>query len=221
MKTLVRWNEALRDGFCLKDREAASVEKLPRTLTAQAGAPILQPLTNADKQVLHTVSQQIQTIQRQGNEINNTLDTHIQGVGTIDESPGMHLLREMQQQENEMQATLQHQVQQQQLFQDKFLKRQELEHSQVASVRNRERSRDMMAIVMTIKEVLGERASELQERSQQISMREGVAGGIGVIVGDVAVVITLRTGIMTLKSAYGCDSQGNYCIGSRSGVGWY
>ena len=61
----------------------------------------------------------------------------MQGVATVNESPVMQLFRavqqqlqDIQQQQNEMQATLQNQTQQQQAFQGKMLKRQELEYMQ-------------------------------------------------------------------------------------------
>jgi len=83
----------------------------------------------------------------------------------------MQLLREMQQQLWEMrqqQDEMQHHARQQQSFQDELLKRQELEHLQAAKAREHERSTDLTATG----KASGERASELQESSQQISMRK-------------------------------------------------
>jgi hypothetical protein len=189
MKNLVQWNEALRDGLRLKDQEAADVDKLPRTLataTSNASTPARRPDTNADKQALDTDQQQVQTVQQQQEQIKTMPDTYIQRVATADESPVMQLLREMQQQfrniqqqlqdiqqqQLDMQATLQHQTQQHQSFQEKMLKRQELEHLQAARVQDQERSRDLLAIGTAVEKAFGERASGLQERSQQITMRE-------------------------------------------------
>ncbi|GAB7325244.1 hypothetical protein MBLNU13_g09309t1 [Cladosporium sp. NU13] len=182
MKNHVRWNEVLRDGLRVKYQEAADVHERPRTLAAFApniSTPIRRSHTNGDKQALRTITQQEESLKQQEGWAKTTPGAHIQGADTADESPVMQLLREVQQQiqdiqqqQNDMQATLQHQTQQQQSFQAKMLKRQELEHMQAARARDRERFRDLTAMGIAIEKAFGERASGLQERSQKITMRE-------------------------------------------------
>lgn len=216
MENLVRSNEALRDGLPLKDQEAADIDHLPRTLataTSNASTPARQPGTNADKEPLDTVRHQVQTLQQQREEIKTMPDTHIQGAATANGSAVMRLLREIQQQQIEMQAALQQQIQQlqadfltalqqqheqykanslaalhkqnqqhqadmlaalrkqiqqQQSAQNTTLERRELELLRAARAQDGEMSRDLKARLDSLRESV----SELEERSQQITMRE-------------------------------------------------
>jgi len=178
MKSLVRSNEALRDGLPLKDQEAADIDHLPRTLataTSNASTPARQPGTNADKEPLDTVRHQVQTLQQQQEEIKTMPDTYIQGAATANGSAVMQLLREIQQQQIEMQAALQQQheqykanllaalhrqnqqhqadmlaalqkqIQQQQSAQNTALERRELELLRTARAQDGEMSRDLKA----------------------------------------------------------------------------
>ncbi|GAB7325350.1 hypothetical protein MBLNU13_g09392t2 [Cladosporium sp. NU13] len=126
-------------------------------------------------QALHTVQQQLRTLHLQQGEIKATLDTYVQGAAPAEESLVMQLLRQIQQQQAEMQVALKHQAQQQQAFEDKVLKRRELERLQAVRAQDEDRSRDLMARsdeMMAMGRALRERASEFQQRSQQITARE-------------------------------------------------
>lgn len=128
MKNLIRWNEALRDDLRLKDQEATDVDERPKILATKASVPVLQPRTNADKQVLLTDQQQVQIFQQQRGEIKVTSDAHTKGIATTDESPVMHMLRAIQQQQVEMQATFRQQIQQLQANMLAALHKQNQEH---------------------------------------------------------------------------------------------
>lgn len=153
MKNLVKWNEALRDGLHLKDQHATDTDKLPRIIAVHASTPILQPHKNADKQVLHTVPQQAQITRQQQREIKPTPEIHTQGFAAADESAVMQLLREIQQQQVEMQAALKQQFQQ---LQAGFLA--------TLKQKNQQQKADMQAILQQQSQ---EHQVDMQQQSQQ------------------------------------------------------
>ena len=113
MKDLAQGDEALRDGLRLKDEEAADIDKLPSTLanaTSDVSTPVRQPDSNADKQTLHMDMQQVEILQPQLGGIETMPDTRTQRFAPADESAVMQLLREIHQQQIEMQAALQQQM---------------------------------------------------------------------------------------------------------------